>query len=421
MKQQKNVAFVVLNYIQFYNVKIIIDALIKRQIPVDIYVPEGKTEDGFDKMFDDVYTYIKKLGYSVSRQYDEKEYKIVLEPYPFFHINAQYRMKYKYGILSAKPNPVYEPSQLLLYDVIFCNGKYEQNYMSVFSKAVIAPNVKFFKFKRKKHVGKPILLYLPTYGLESSLDIISEAFKTLKKEYQIVIKFHHGTQFLNNEKDRLKNMENIFDKVYDSHTELASLLETADIVLSDNSGSIFEALYTHIPVAIFTDQLNVNKKEGFNTTQYELVQEGIIPYTDQVSEISNVLRQAQTKECKKRQKEKAIEMFYYSDDITGEYMKVIESYLDDTYDHRYYEMHQILKKDYYALHDNYFQTASINAQLIEEKERLIAELDQKQKKLQANIDASNQLKRELKYYQNGKLYGLAHKMYELKEKVERKK
>ena len=54
---QKDIAVVIQNYVQFINVKLGIDELIKKGYSVDIYCPKDNDNSGFFEMFDD----IKKL------------------------------------------------------------------------------------------------------------------------------------------------------------------------------------------------------------------------------------------------------------------------------------------------------------------------------------------------------------------------
>ena len=78
------------------------------------------------------------------------------------------------------------------------------------------------------------------------------------------------------------------DEWYDLNTSLSYLLSKSDVVLSDNSGAIFEALYNDVPVAIFAK--NINKKLGnFDTIQYDLVTSDIIPYTNNPDDIFKIL------------------------------------------------------------------------------------------------------------------------------------
>ena len=186
----KSVAVVILNYIQYINVKSGIDELIKRGYKVDIFCSEINSSDGFGQMFDDTAQLLKREGYKVYRDLNNKKYKVLLEPYPCMEIDAVYRIRYRYGMISAKPNIVYLPKNYLMYDAVMCCGKYDSNYLKAFTNPLVVGNLKYNSFKRKKHnYKKKVLLYLPTYGGESSINSIIEQLPKLRENYHVIAKY----------------------------------------------------------------------------------------------------------------------------------------------------------------------------------------------------------------------------------------
>ena len=454
---KKDIAIAVLNLVQFYSVKAGIDYLIKMGYVIDIYIPYNKTDNGFGNQFDDSYKVLKKLNYSIRRKSNKNiKYKILLEPFPidaYFKISFEYRIKYKYSLLSAKPNPVYKTDNNIYYDLILCHSNYDADFLSVYSKTAVIDTLKYIDFKKNKKAvtNRKTLLYLPTYGDVSSIDNMIEELKKLKKNYYIIVKMHHGTTSFDSEKNRVEKLKKIADECYDHTTELSILLSKADAVLSDNSGAIFEAIYTKTPIALFASDINNRNLENFDTTQYKLYKKGYILWTNKVDEISSVLKMCMTNEYIKKISKLSDELFYKSKDPVREFVKIIQDYLNDNIDIDYKKMHDILLKEYIdsknlinSLNEdnsNYQQRITayeeenkkylnINSNLIEEKEKLLNEnsnlIEEKEKILNENsnlmeekekiLNEKELLNKQLDYYKNGKLYKICNKIYSIKKK-----
>lgn len=411
----KDIAIVILNYTQYMSIRRGIEELKNRGHNIDIYCPNSKQTDGFKEMFDNTKNLLSKCGYKVYRTIQDKKYKVLLEPYPSMNINAEYKIRYRYGMISAKPNIVYNPYNYLMYDAILCSGKYDSNILSVFTKTHQIPNMKYFDFKKKKYdYKKKVLLYLPTYGKFSSIDIISDELSSLRNEYYVIVKAHHGTTFLRNEKNRIDKLKINADEFYDCFTDLQDLLSYADIVLTDNSGAIFEAMYTNTPVAVFCDDINKNKLYDFNTTQYELYKMGILPYTNNKNQIKKILKEALSQKIRKKQQQWSKENFCYSKTPFVDFANLIEDYLNDNVDKTYINFHKILSKNYYDLvkerDDLNINLSLSNSENIKLKEEL--------SKLKAFYYKYHD---KLNDYENGKLYKIATKMYSIIARVRRNK
>lgn len=413
----KNIAIVILNYIQFVNVKSAIDELINLGYNVDIYCERVETNDGFKELFEDNVNILINKGYKVYRNVLKKrKYKILLEPYPSMEIDAKYKIKYRYGTISAKPDIVYGyPQNFVVYDAILCSGNYDANYLSVFSKTYITGNMKYIGFEKKKEKRKKkVLLYLPTYGKCSSLDLIGDYLSNLRDKYYVVAKIHHGTSFLKDEIYRIDKIKNSVDEFYDLHKDLSELLAIADVVLTDNSGSIFEAIYTSTPVAVFSDDINQNKWGNFNTTQYELYKAGILPYTNKLEEIQSILKKAQSSKIRKLQNKWNNENFYHPDDQVADFVKVVKMYMNDEIDKRYFDFHTQFKKDYLNLVVNNNENIDNINNLKNEIVELKRQINIKDGELNDAHQTITTLTNAINYYKTGKLYKLANKIYKLK-------
>lgn len=435
---KNNIAIVILNNIQFINVKPVIEILTNKGYPIDIYCPDTNDETGFKELFLDNVNNLKRLGYKIYRKVQKtKKYKVLLEPYPCVDIDSKYKIRYHYSTISAKPNIVYaHPENYIKYDAILCGGKYDANYLSIYSKTFVTGNTKFINFKKKRiKSDKKVLLYLPTYGDCCSIDLVGNYLSSLKDEYYIIAKIHHGTSFLKDESSRIETVKNNVDEFYDLHKNLSELLSVADVVLSDNSGSIFEALYTYTPVAVFSNDINQNKWGGFNTTQYELYQLGILPYTNKLEKISDILKQAQSDKIKKMQKKWSNENLYHPENQVFDFVNIIEDHINDKVDKRYYDFHNEFRIHYFNLFNENisnnnkiknlnFQIENNNKEIEEYKNNICdckteinnykTKIDNYQKQINDYETEINNYQKQINYYETGKLYMLAKFLYKIK-------
>lgn len=425
-KIKKDIAIVIENLIQFQYIENGINTLLSNNISLDIYVPTSKYSDGFDNLFDNAYNYLQKNNYMPKRLPDNTEYKILLEPYPtekYFKINHTYRIKYPYSLIAAKPNPSFRPDWNICYDAILCHSEYEASYLKTYAETITLGPLKPKFSKSNSHKEKPILLYLPTYGDLSSIDELINIFNNLKNKYYIIIKFHHGTIFLNNEKDRLEQLKSLADEWYDLNTSLSYLLSKCDIVLSDNSGAIFEALYNDVPVAIFAK--NINKKLGeFDTIQHDLVGSDIIPYTNNPNDILKILSLCCSDKYKSIQKNIKDKLFYMSENPEQEFLNIIKSYLNDNINSKYKQLHDVLKNDYNLNSLSINTLKKENHSLYNQIENAIGEIQNLENKiveseniictLNNKIEQQNKI---LALYNNNYIYKAANKIYKLYCKI----
>ncbi|MBR0302591.1 MAG: CDP-glycerol glycerophosphotransferase family protein [Clostridia bacterium] len=454
----KNIAVLVQNLVQFYSIKNGVDALIGAGYKVDIYVPTVEDTDGFKNILNDTFDALCKMGYAPLRDPSCAGHcKILLEPYPigaFSEIPHDYRLKYKYALLSAKPEPSFHTDKNIIYDAELLFSPYEAKFLSAFTKVELIGNLKYASFEKPERpaTDKKILLYLPTYGDISSIDPIADTLAGLKDEYYIITKLHHGTSFLISESDRIGKVVAVSDEHYDHRTELASLLSIADVVLSDNSGAIFESLFAGVPLAVCSEDLDRRRIGGLDTTQYKLAKEGIIPHTTDASCIADVLRAALSDEVASRQREIRHTLFHLPDDPVAEFVKVIEKYLNDEADRDFKAIHDLILDE----REHFISECEKRAETIREREReieglkgeisgkmqtiselegriaqrereceglnndiadrdrareaLIAEHERRVRELDLVIEQKD---RAIGYYENGKLYRIAKKIYGL--------
>lgn len=103
--------------------------------------------------------------------------------------------------------------------------------------------------KRYSHLIKPnkkTILYLPTWGEYSSKGQYLDQIIAMNKKYNVLIKIHHNTDLLSLKKIKIKPTLQLLG----ANDDALQLIALSDIVISDYSGSIFDAIYCKKPVVL---------------------------------------------------------------------------------------------------------------------------------------------------------------------------
>lgn len=332
--RNNRVAITFSNLVQFYSMQKSVDAMLAADIPVDIIVPIGSVQK--QPVRDETYEHIKEAGYNPMRDLPEPTpYQILLDPLAqvsrhsvFKKINFQFRIRYLYSLMTAKPDLVYAPPRCDPYDAMLCHSRWEADALQAYCKTYLVAPSKFIGFTKDTHrvSEKPALLYLPTFGDANSVDGFGQAFHDLREHYHVMVKAHHMSGNIDRDQLKLKILQDDSDEFYDHKTNLVELLGKADVVLSDNSGSIFEAIYAEVPLAIYhPTSINSYRYGNIDTHQYRLVESGVVPYTNDVADIGKILSEAMTL----RDAQKAAKAdFASTDGGTDAFMGVIKHYLE---------------------------------------------------------------------------------------------
>ena len=298
------IAITIQNYVQYYSVKPFLDL---KKYSIDIYVPDIDINNlGFKPMYDDIYNFLAEKKYNVYRKPKKNiKYQILLEPSPmdyYFKFNYKYRIKYKYTAISAKPGITYNIYPNMIYDAVLCYSTYEEEILNNFTKTFLVGRLCFKDFKKQTNYNnKKTILYLPTYGEYSCLDDTLNALEKISDKYFIITKEHHGTNYLYTEDERSKKLKKVISQFYDSSYPLAKLLEISDVVLTDNSGSIFESFYTRVPVCIFSKSIKKCNFNNLESLQYQLVKDDVIPFTDNSNKVEETINKPLSKDYIKKQ------------------------------------------------------------------------------------------------------------------------
>lgn len=294
MKNRKNLAIIIQNLVHYYTIKELIPKLKEEGYTYDLIVPFSVDPgSGFDDISNSTYEEIKSREENISRE-TKADYDVILEPYEMFglKINSNYKIKYYYGLLSAKINWTFNLKNFIDYDAVFLYSEYEAELIKKMGVEVeVVPFIKYLKFSNNASKvlknNKQTVLYLPTYGKESSLQKKSkELIRNLKDKYYVITKIHHGSQYLTEEKMSFKTIKELSDEFYGQEKDNIELFERADYVITDTSGVLFEAIFLEKPVAIFSPNVNLHRfNEKIPTFQQQIVDEFNIIYTFNVQEM----------------------------------------------------------------------------------------------------------------------------------------
>lgn len=151
-------------------------------------------------------------------------------------------------------------------DLILAFGSRDVKLFSLFTEAKIVGNPKFddwfngeFDQVLLLQVGerlsnrKKTILYLPTHGDLSSLEALSDKLCELTDTYNVIAKIHYFLLRENDEQvNRLRGKGIV---VLGDDADLLPLLKLCDVVLSDNSSAIFDAILADKPLVV-TDFLS---------------------------------------------------------------------------------------------------------------------------------------------------------------------
>ena len=148
-----------------------------------------------------------------------------------------------------------------LADLCLVYGSYPEKKLSTYapSKAVGNPRLQLWydedfhltaKNKYIHSIDDDLLtvLYMPTWGELSSIDEYIGAVLSLSERYNVLIKLHHNTDLL--EDGRLEKIETDRIHFFGANDDALELLSISDIVISDYSGAIFDAIHCEKPVVL---------------------------------------------------------------------------------------------------------------------------------------------------------------------------
>lgn len=141
----------------------------------------------------------------------------------------------------------HEIIKLMTYSEIVGNPKFDDWFNGEFDDKFLAD------LKNKLNPNKKSILYLPTHSDLCSIDDLANQLKKITKNYNVITKFHYFTS--REEAGRVKKLRHKNIILFNDDTDLLPLLKAADVVLSDNSSAIFDAILADKPLVV-TDFLS---------------------------------------------------------------------------------------------------------------------------------------------------------------------
>lgn len=341
----KKIAIITQNIIQWYSVKPLVKLLSQKpDIKTDILIFDPQENNtGYHSIANSLRQAIKNDGFTIASKPSSSGYQITLAPYSnMITFPSKYCLGYCYGAATTKPALTLQPEFKKGFHGLFLHDTYGAELFSVYGKTFIVPYLYLRPFHRKALPPKPTILFLPTYHEKSTAET-AEALIKLKNNYRIIAKKHHGTDYLQEEDKTRQILESLADELYDSTQYILPLFEKADVVLSDNSGASMDALYAKMPIAIAAPNIN-NGFPGIDTLQYQLVQAGVIPYTDKPTPINlkRIIQLALSKRQQAIQSAKSDELFPIKKGGAKKWFEIINQYLNDEIDVNYAIIHDYI-------------------------------------------------------------------------------
>jgi hypothetical protein len=177
-----------------------------------------------------------------------------------------------------------------LADMNLMYGAYSAGITEHFSPSFAVGNPKFDPWpalhqpaavdQSKRTLGldpaKPTVLYMPTWGDLGSAPELVPALARLQSRYNVIVKMHHNDD-VSRPAVRAAALAAGVSLLFDGAADQLPLLSVADLVISDFSGAIFDAVYARVPVLLY--QGGAETKTGlqkFDTQSLEYRRRGEI-------------------------------------------------------------------------------------------------------------------------------------------------
>ena len=323
---EKKIAIHIQSEVQFFSLKPLLDELKRLKYDFKIVIDYFKNdESGYNKMSTQTAKLIMAAGFKVYdiEDFSNDVFDLYLTSYVDEKIKANCFAKFEYGTLNIKPSLTYTPETMGGFHAFLCQSTVTKTLLQAYGMTFSVENLRFYGKKRKAlNRRKAKVLFAPTYNDEETEEDLANVIRELKKEFIVAVKGHHGTQYLNANAGKKDILEQLADEYYTSETSLSDLILDADVCLFGNSSAIAEALYMNVPCAIFARDLDLFKIGDLHTTQYEIVEEGYIPWTDDIKLVRKIIEEAMSEKYRERQMKLSNKFF------TKEFKTGVQGYLD---------------------------------------------------------------------------------------------
>jgi len=192
-----------------------------------------------------------------------------------------------------------------IFDLNLMYGEYSRARVAPLSPCRVIGNPRFEAWfsgclnrqrleNAKAHLdpAKKTILYLPTWGDLSSVPLYQSALGKLSDTYNVIAKVHHNTDAMELKRKVALGSSGL-NTIFGASDDLLYLLDCADMVLSDYSGAIFDAINVCKPVILLQNEpekLN-GQKFGLESIEYARRDE-IGPVADDPERLASVLEKA---------------------------------------------------------------------------------------------------------------------------------
>ncbi len=260
------------NYYYLPHFEPIIEELKNRDISYSIVIPENKSRDSVDQ-YNTKIIYCKDKGYNFLSYSDSSLECIYLffgNSFQNLNINYQRTVSVFHGCWGGKK--VYLKESLTNFDIRFVEstfiknniGKIYPHYLNnmvtvgytKLDQVTKIENIQKIEYLKKFKLdpNKKTILYAPTF-YPSSILKIHDNFPEEMKDFNIIVKPHFFIYIRDKYKQELDKIKkwNKYSNVYFANfneTSLAPFMHTADILISDLSGAIYEFAALNKPVII---------------------------------------------------------------------------------------------------------------------------------------------------------------------------
>lgn len=184
-----------------------------------------------------------------------------------------------------------------IYDLILSYGQRDHALFSYYTRSIIVGDPKFDDWfnnnfdatllsaiRARLDSSKKTILYLPTHSDLSSVDILADELLQLTTNYNVVVKLHYFIP--REEPERALRLSNEKFITYTDTIDLLHLLKICDVVLSDNSSAIFDAIHADksIVVADFWDD-NYLSTQHRERIRYRRGYAGAVTYSGSIEQV----------------------------------------------------------------------------------------------------------------------------------------
>lgn len=351
---------------QYDSIKPVLFEFLKNKISFDIYIPRlvGNPKN-INEMYERTNTLVKSDGFSniIRIVSPKKNYHLaLLAPHYEGGIKAKYYVKYSYGSFhSLKPSLTHNARSLNHYHGYLVYNLRDKEIFSAFSKTYLLPDLKHVGYKPVKRTNdkRQTILFLPSWEDQNNLEWIVTASKKLKNKYRIVVKLHPFGDFGTNISESVdavkQEIREVADDYYGGEASLSELLGHSDLVVSEISGAVFDALYVGVPVIIHSNNIHRFDTVGIKSAAAKYADEGHIAVSETVEDLINKVPRALSKEYLKKQLSLSKEIFCrdFTSKATDSWMNVIKKFLNDEVNQEYIALHNLSSSEFWSYKNRY--------------------------------------------------------------------